>query len=226
MKKILILLSIGILIVSCESQEKVGKDDKIEPYSTEEIASHPLMHSIGVSEELFEALKKNKFYKSGQYKIDSLVLIPTDKSEIKFTGRPNSKIDYSEYNYLGSLITTGFHLVSHQSNEYPETFLINYSGNIIDTLWGNQPTINISGEVIITKSMGFGQEGMPNGFQVWQLSHTEGWKKIVEINQQLWIPIEIRVSNTMPAFFIVKRISADESQSKNPKYEYMKYSIN
>lgn len=118
------------------------------------------------------------------------IRIRTENQKVNFVSKPNLEENISIYTYKGFNKNIQFHTVCGQYWETYRCYLIDQKTSKIDTLW-TEPIFSPDSRYLISKSMDYGLEGMPNGFQVWHLDKNRNWIKINEMDQQEWIPIEI-----------------------------------
>lgn len=112
-------------------------------------------------------------------------LLKTDETEIR------------EYYYMGQFKNIGFYLVSGTFWEYSENSLVNKRTGNVTSIW-NTPIISPNEKFIANLSMPYGLEGIPNGIQIWSVEKNEknqaipiSISKHIEIDQSIWIPVEI-----------------------------------
>jgi hypothetical protein len=232
MKKIISILLIGsFLISSCSNSEvkqkntadspdlKTKSDKKEETLNVDKTDSEKFAH--------FESLPNYlPLTKTLEYKEDSTIKIPVDTGEIIFKGTPNLEVDISNYSYLGINENIGFYIVSGSFWEHYEGYLVNKKNGKIDTIW-TEPIFSTTDSLLVSKSMDYGLEYVPNGFQVWKLSEEGNWKKIREIDQLDWVPLQIKWADKNE--FIVKATSVTNYLKNGldieKNFEFIRYRV-
>jgi hypothetical protein len=132
-------------------------------------------------------------------KKDGVVKLPiTDawRSEIVYKDSLHGEESSREYQYLGQYDTFGLYVVDGSFYEFYECYLIDrYTGN--ETILWSIPALSTNNTFFANLSIGYGLEGMPNGLQVWQVTHTPEnsyepikVEKHIEMDQRNWIPTD------------------------------------
>jgi len=234
MKNIINILVIGsFLISSCSNSEVEQKNTVDSPElipKTENVKKEETLNADKTdSEKLthFESLPDYQpLTKTLELKEDSTIKIPVDTGEIIFKGTPSLEVDISNYSYLGINENIDFYIVSGSFWEHYEGYLVNKRNGKIDTIW-TEPTFSTTDSLLVSKSMDYGLEYVPNGFQVWKLSKEGNWKKISEIDQLDWVPLQIKWTNKNE--FIVKTTSVTNYLENGPdikqNFEFRRYQV-
>lgn len=127
------------------------------------------------------------------------------------------------YRYMGKYQEINKHLVEASYWENFYYLLIDGHDGLIDTLW-SKPYFSENNSFIIARSLTFGVEGSPNGLQIWKLFNNE-LIKIIEINQQEWIPQDIVWESEKSLLFSFKKVEDYWSQTDSGKNYYARLTI-
>lgn len=178
--KLIIILYGFFLLLSCNNNETTekNKEESESPILVKNL-SNKEVYNIKVDTLNEWTIKKN-----------DTIRIKTKNQFIDFISHPNLDENESNYTYNGFNKNIGFHIVCGQYWEDYRCYLIDQETSRIDTLW-TEPIFSPDNRYLISKSMDYGLEGIPNGFQIWHLNHKKQWIKVNEIDQQEWIPIDI-----------------------------------
>jgi len=104
----------------------------------------------------------------------------------------------SPYQYKGMFSSIGIYLVEEQLYESRKYHLIEDLDGGITTVW-NSPLVSPEKKHLANISLPCGLEGIPNGIQIWRINewYSSGIverhisiENILELNQQLWIPLD------------------------------------
>lgn len=190
--------------------------DEEEETSLRTLSSLSVFNSIEVEERI---------HIESNLKSDSTVTIETDAGSVEFVGTPSLEVEVSKYEYLGFNPVTEFHVVIGRFWEHSECYLVDQRSARIDTIW-SEPIFSRNDSLIISKSLPYGLDGLPNGFQVWTLNHQRRWTKVQEHDQQDWLPLEIKWVSDRE--FLVKQMSVDdfwEHGDEADSIEVVQYSV-
>lgn len=101
-----------------------------------------------------------------------------------------------EYKYLGHYKEINHYLVGGLFWEHYECYLIDKAKGKITTTW-ERPFISPDKQYLANLSMAYGLEGIPNGIQIWKVTHHPNnqlepitIEKFIEIDQQIWAPYD------------------------------------
>ncbi len=177
--KYFLLTSSLILLLGCNRT----KSDSSSP---EKIVSNPAKIELTEASQLLKIDTLNEWT---LVKNDT-IKIRTEKQGVEFISRPYLEENTSKYTYNGFNEINLFHTVCGQYWEHIECYLIDHKTARIDTVW-TEPIFSPDNGKLVSKSMDYGLEGIPNGFQAWRLNEDRNWIKVLEIDQQEWIPIQI-----------------------------------
>ena len=228
-----ILVSGLFLISSCSNpngEQKNTFDDSDLTTKTRSDETDEILNVDNTDSEKFNHFESLPEYepltKTLELKKDSTIKIPVDSGEVLFQGTPSLEVDISDYTYYGINENINFYFVSGSFWEHYEGYLVDKKTGKIDTIW-TEPTFSINDSLIISKSMDYGLEFVPNGFQVWKLSKEIIWKKIMEIDQLDWVPLQIKwVTKNQ---FIVKTTSVENYLENGPdikqNFDFRKYQV-
>lgn len=234
MKNIINILVIGsFLISSCSNsnvEQKNTADSSDLNSNTESNKKGEIINVDKTDSEKFTHFESLLAYqpltKTLELKKDSTIKIPVDSGVILFQGTPNLEVDISDYTYYGINENINFYFVSGSFWEHYEGYLVNKTTGNIDTIW-TEPTFSPNDSLLVSKSMDYGLEYVPNGFQVWKLSKEGNWKKISEIDQLNWVPLQIKWANKNE--FIVKTTSVtnylENGQDIKQNFEFKRYQV-
>ena len=196
-----------IINTSCSWQKPAS--NVIEDKESEKVIS--VEDSLVNTTEVIETIIVNDMV----FVINDTIRIKTEKGNVDFVSRPNLEEDISNFYYKEFNETNLFHVVCAHYWEDNECYLIDQKTSRIDTLW-TKPIFSLDNNSLISKSMDYGLEGMPNGFQIWQLDEKRHWIKTKEIDQLEWVPIEINWINNDS--FEVKTVTIEH-------YNEMKWNV-
>ncbi|WP_436516376.1 hypothetical protein [Ekhidna sp. To15] len=193
MIKIISLLSLSLLISFCTVREN---DTSISTGNNFEIKT--------VSKAVFDKVFSQydpPFNISERTSNDSLIKLYISDSLIVFRDTLTKTDSYSQknYEYLGELNSINKYVVQCSYWEYSECLLIDKSNGKIDTVW-NTPIISSDLKYLASKSLPYGLEGLQNGLQIFKVKGSQ-ISKLVEIDQQEWIPEKIAWSEENELFF-------------------------
>lgn len=230
------LLLLIIALCSCSTSDESAKvDDGPEQPSTvsppevvpdTESTESDETKDIFVTQSYFDSIDVYQHtYVQSDLKSDSIVLIETQAGPISFVGTPSREVDVSTFEYIGLNPTTGFHIVKGRFWEHSEVYIIDDVSGHVDTLWSD-PLFTRNDSLIVCKSLPYGLDGIPNGFQVWSLSDHRSWSKLLEVDQQEWIPLELKWIDYQT--FLVKRMFVSdfwEHGGKPDSIQVVRYSL-
>lgn len=214
--------------ISCSANNKVDKDGYIE---MNDVSSDTLMKSNRIQlnekkcdEELFLEMFKGKstFYVEslGMYDTSEVIKIKSQTGTITFRSASNTE-DGVVYEFAGENATNSFSVVKANLYEGSEYYLVDQVSGNIDTIW-NAPLFNEASNMLVCKSLDFGLEGRPNGFQVFKFNQkSRTWKKLLEIEDMESVPVEIAwVSENR---IIIRSVSFSNYELGNQNYNYSCY---
>ncbi len=139
------------------------------------------------------------------------------------------------YLYLGQLPSIGQYVLGGGFWEHGEYYLVDQHTGAVTTLWG-VPVLSPSGRFVANPSMSYGMEGDRNGLQVWVVAKgkrnaASPLAKIIEIDQQVWIPEAIVWENENT--LLIQTTSVEDywkavNDGKEPPkaYTYLRLKIN
>ena len=126
------------------------------------------------------------------------------------------------FEYLGQYKYLGFYLVQASFWEHSEKYLVNKYTGEKTTVW-DEPKLSPRRKYF-ADILGYGMDGEPVGVQIWKITVDEngGFKlsNIVEINQQLWTPVDFVWANDNSLILKINTIQLDHPPSKN--FDYLK----
>jgi hypothetical protein len=205
----LILLYISLSIYSCKystssNQEKNKQNrskvtEKLYDLDTTSITEFNFAKNHYIDDINYDTLNIKK--------VNGTINLPLDKKNVSFTSFSDSsfsdslsnsyEIEIEKYNYVGKFDEIGLYIVEGLFWEHFEYYLIDKKSGKKTTLW-NKPIISPEENFIANLSMPYGLEGIPNGIQIWKINYKSKNKKklskiskIIEIDQQKWVPINI-----------------------------------
>jgi hypothetical protein len=234
MKNIIKILVIGSFLISSCSNSNVEQKNTVNTSDlnseTESDKKEEAINGDKTDSEKythFESLPEYQpLTKTLELKTDSTIKIPVDSGDILFQGAPNLEVDISDYTYHGINENINFHFVSGSFWEHYEGYLVDKKTGKIDTIW-TEPTFSTTDSLLVSKSMDYGLEYVPNGFQVWKLTKEGNWKKISEIDQLDWVPLKIKWANKNE--FIVKTTGVTNYLENGPdikqNFEFRRYQV-
>ncbi len=218
MKYIGFILGIFIL-VSCNSQRLEKIEVSKKPDINQEIegtkveVNRPLQanDTPKTSEREINALKTDTLNQWTVLQEDTL-RIETETGKVEFISTPNLEEESSDFSYKGFNEDNLFHAICGLYWEKYECYLVDHKTSEIDTIW-TEPIFSPSNQVLVSKSMDYGLEGIPNGFQIWHLNQNRNWIKTMEIDQQKWVPIKLNwISNDS---VLVKTVTIEHYNQMN-----------
>lgn len=146
----------------------------------------------------------------------NVIRIYTKEDTLVFESKPDLEermevFEYKEFNRRNK-----FHVICAQYWESYHCYMVNHMTSQIDSIW-QAPTFSPNDSSLISKLIDYGLEGAPNGFQVWQLIKDKGWVKILEVDQQKWIPVSFQwLSNDSLS---VKAVTVEHFELKDWNYD-------
>ncbi|MFP9099137.1 hypothetical protein ACLI09_08790 [Flavobacterium sp. RHBU_24] len=135
-----------------------------------------------------------------------------------------------EYHYLGRNNNPALYQVEGSFWEWNECYLVNQYTGRKDTLW-TIPVFSPDKSRIVNLSEGYGMEGNPNGYQLWQISGTKDSttiRKTKEVNQDEWIPAGIYWENNHTLIFkavTVTKFMARNGEPKEADFYYFRVKV-
>lgn len=135
------------------------------------------------------------------------------KRGISLKNKPFEK--YNEegvlYSIIGKLLNHDITIVLAKYWEGYDYLLINNKSYIIDTIW-SLPIVNpYNNQIIVSYSLEWGLEGIPNGLNIVYLN--KQLKRSIKIIQEKWIPVEVIWKDDSTLF--VKTTPVDKYYDKN-----------
>lgn len=222
----LLPLAIGALIfIGCNQRQSDKKFEKSEPAEAVALKIDPRDYASRGA--YYEALFYDSPEYDNDYELDYVpeydldegdIRIPTKKGVLKFSTYDISEF-YIEHYYIGSNLKHHYHLIEYVEDYESSTLLVSEITGKVDTLWGDYPVPNKQGNLICAMTTEI-DEGLPNGFQIWQLQDDGTWKKTKEVDQTEWIAYEVRWSNDNPQSLLVE---ADSYNEDLDNYMYLRY---
>ncbi len=126
-----------------------------------------------------------------------------------------------EFEFHGLNEKNGFYVVEGHYWEWYEYYLVDKTTGHTDTIW-TKPVFSPDSKLLISKSVDWGLEGTPNGYQIWKMSNDHKWQKLIEIDQQKWVPLGFRwVSND--TFIMKKTKLSDYAENWDNINDYVIY---
>ncbi|MFT6502220.1 MAG: hypothetical protein ACJASQ_002346 [Crocinitomicaceae bacterium] len=176
-----------------DKKHDIHEEPVNEEIQEEELSLHELFSQINHE----TPIKKIEFEKT-----DSSFTLPLEVGSKTFQ---NYNVDYPDgvkFEFHGVNQYNGFYIVEGHYWEWHEFYLVDKKTGITDTIW-TKPLFSPNNNLIISKSVNWGLAETPNGYQIWEITPNHKWRKIVEIDQQDWVPLEFKwISNDA---FILKK---------------------
>ena len=200
-----LLFFLAAILCSCAENERAPAVDNYVVDEPTEVVQEQNQDSMSL---LFNSLSVG-FDTTNLYTslTDSTIVFETDTGLFYVENIVDTinEIGDETYHFIGfnnQNLTFVYHGVFWE--EY-EAYILNKTTGKLDTLWLD-PIFSPNDSLLLSQSMQYGMEYVPNGYQVWRLED-DSWVKIDEINQEKWVPMDMKwVSNTK---FIVKCTSVE-----------------
>jgi len=131
---------------------------------------------------------------------------------------PENDDEISEYSYTGHVDNPNLYIVEGAFWEWHETYLINRATGKTDTLW-SAPVFSPDKKLIVNLSPGYGLEGDPNGFELWQVKNdgNTAINRIKIVDQQEWIPLNFFWEDNRTLIFKAVTVDAFMKVNGEPK---------
>jgi len=222
--KIIVFILPLFIFYSCSENAEVSSTttEKEEPIVIESETFEELEDvNPSLEEQYAKAFDDSRFSQIPITKTDSSFTLTLYNGSKTFQDHNQDEPDGVEFEFHGLNEKNGLYIVEGHYWEWYEYYLIDKTTGHTDTIW-TKPIFSPDNKLLISKSVDWGLEGTPNGYQIWKMLAEHKWIKLIEIDQQKWVPLGFSwISND--TFIMKKAKLSDYAENWDNINDYVIY---